>query len=308
MTVQALLGFDGCIEVMDIGAAELDDTPPYRKLLDQNLAHLNAFDGDERQIPKIRATYGDKATIFSDVLGDGTDKVLHLADPVSGMTSLLQPDPTVLKFFNGFEHIGTIFGTIFGTETVKTKRLDDIAGLPSIDFIKMDIQGSELSVLEHGQRCLQSCIAVQLEMSFICLYQNQPAFGEVDVWMRGQGFLPHCFPQMKRWSIAPTKRDGNIRKPFNQLMEADIVYVRDLLTLASLSDEQLRKLALIAHYGYASYDLCVHAMRALVAHNCLGEDIPLKYLQLVNRENAVPPPMQSWSVPPSFTTPQRPTR
>jgi FkbM family methyltransferase len=298
MTLQALLGFDGRIQVMDIGAACINETPVYRKLLDEGLAHLNAFEGDPRQIDRIRATYGERATVYPDFLGDGADHTLHLAQPASGMTSLLEPDPAALKFFNGFEG----FGTILGTETVQTRRLDDIAGLPAIDFIKMDIQGSELGVLQNGRRVLQSCLALQIEVSFIALYRNQPSFGEVDVWMREQGFLPHCFVDVKKWSIAPTKRDGNIRRPFNQLMEADIVYIRSPFRLAELSEDQLRRQALIAHHCFASYDLCVHVMLELIRRGALAADVPQKYFDLANRQNAVPPALQSWSMP------LRPTR
>jgi FkbM family methyltransferase len=304
MTLQDLLGFTGPIHVMDIGAACINETPVYRKLLDQGIAHLNAFEGDQRQIEKIRATFGDKATVYPDFLGDGKDHTLHLAQPASGMTSLLTPDPKVLKFFNGFEG----FGTILGTETVQTKRLDDIAGLPAIDFIKMDIQGSELSVLQNGPRALQSVLALQLEVSFIALYQNQPTFGEVDVWMRAQGFLPHCFVDVKKWSIAPTKRDGNPRQPFNQLMEADIVYIRDPFRLADLSEDQLRRQALIAHYCFASYDLCVHVMLELIRRGALAADVPQKYFDLMNRQTAAvaQTPMQSYGQ--SFSLPLRPAR
>ncbi len=300
MALQDLLEFTGPIHVMDIGAACINETPVYRKLLDQGIAHLNAFEGDARQIDKIRATFGDRATVYPDFLGDGHSHTLHLGAPANGMTSLLAPDPKVLKFFNGFEEIGAITGT----ETVQTKRLDDITGLPEIDFIKLDIQGSELRVLQNGTRVLRSVLALQIEVSFIALYQNQPSFGEVDVWMRAQGFLPHCFVDVKKWSIAPTKRDGNPRRPFNQLMEADIVYIRDPFRLADLSDDQLRKQALIAHYGFASYDLCVHVLLELIRRGSLPADAPQKYFDWVNRQN---PPAQP--VPPqSFSTPLRPLR
>lgn len=292
MTLQALLGFEGRIQVMDIGAACINETPIYRKLLDADLAHLNAFEGDARQIEKIRATFGDKATVYPEFLGDGAEHTLHLAGPATGMTSLLEPDPAMLKFFNGFEGLGAIRGT----ETVQTRRLDDVDDLPAIDLIKMDIQGSELSVLQNGERVLQACLALQLEVSFMPLYRNQPVFGEVDLWLRAHGFAPHCFVDVKKWSIAPTKRDGDYRKPFNQLLEADIVYVRNPLDLTPLGDGQLRKLALIAHYCFISYDLCVHSIRELVRRGALAADVPQRYLDLMNRQKATLP-VQSWSMP-----------
>ena len=77
-------------------------------------------------------------------------------------------------------------------------------------------------------------------------------------WMRRHGYVPHCFLDIKRWSIAPTIRNKNFRMPFNQLLESDIVYVRDPLRLDGLSDEQLRASALIAHHCLSSPDLVDH--------------------------------------------------
>ena len=55
--------------------------------------------------------------------------------------------------------------------------------------------------------------------------KNQPAIGEIDTFMRKIGFVPHGFTELKRWSIAPTVCDNNFRKPFNQLLEADMLYI-----------------------------------------------------------------------------------
>lgn len=274
MNLQDLLGITETIHVMDIGASCIAEVPVYKKLLVDNLAHLNAFEGDSRHIRKIQETYGDKVTIYNDFLSDGTEKTLYLASEASGMTSLLKPNLTALKFFNGFE----LFGKIYKTEQIQTKRLDDVTGIPSIDLLKMDIQGSELSVLENGLSTLKECLAIQLEVSYICLYENQPTFGEIDVWMRRNGFSPHCFLDVKRWSIAPTIRDNNFRVPFNQLLESDIVYIKNPLKLAALTSEQLKKMALIAHYCFSSFDLCVHVLLELISRGGLNADAPQQYL------------------------------
>ena len=81
--------------------------------------------------------------------------------------------------------------------------------------------------------------------------------------MRSKGFVTHCFVDIKRWSIAPTIRDNNFRVPFNQLLEADVVYIKDPLNLSQWSDEQLRKLALMAHECFASPDLTIHLLLEL---------------------------------------------
>ena len=278
MNLQDILGITETIHAMDIGASCIAEVPVYKKLFDENLAHLNAFEGDSRQIQKIHETYGHKVTIFNDFLSDGTEKTLYLASEASGMTSLLKPNLAALKFFNGFEQ----FGKIYTTEKIQTRRLDDVTGIPAIDLLKMDIQGSELSVLENGLSTLKDCLAIQLEVSYICLYENQPSFGEIDVWMRRNGFAPHCFLDVKRWSIAPTIKDNNFRIPFNQLLESDIVYIKDPLRLTELTSEQLKKMALIAHYCFSSFDLCVHVLMELISRGLLMADAPQQYLALIN--------------------------
>jgi len=106
-------------------------------------------------------------TVYNDFLSDGTLKTLYLASLASGMTSLLKPDSAALKFFNGFEN----FGKIYQTEQIQTRRLDDVAAIPAIDLLKMDIQGSELSVLQNGLNTLVTIQAIKLfknNMLWIC--------------------------------------------------------------------------------------------------------------------------------------------
>jgi len=39
---------------------------------------------------------------------------------------------------------------VVGTERVRTKRLDDIEECPEVDFIKIDVQSSELDIFKNG--------------------------------------------------------------------------------------------------------------------------------------------------------------
>lgn len=273
-----LLNFSGTLEVADIGAAWLGEPPVYKRLLDRKLARLNAFDADVRQHAALREAHGADLRLFGDIVGDGARHTLHLAAPVSGMTSLLKPSARHLAFFNGFDR----FGEIHETQEVQTTRLDDIADLPDLDFLKMDIQGGELMALQHGQARLAQCAAVQLEVSFVPLYEGQPSFGEIDVWMRAQGFLPHAFTEVKRWSISPVRRNNDMRQPFNQLLEADVVYVRDPTTPERWSPDLLRRLILIAHYAYGSVDLAGRLVQWLEGQKQAGTGSFDHYLSLVN--------------------------
>ncbi|MBI4922581.1 MAG: FkbM family methyltransferase [Devosia nanyangense] len=281
MTLEELLGYGERLQIADIGAAAIAEKPVYKPLLDRDLARLNAFDADERHHDGIRQAFGDRVSLFPDIVGDGEAATLHLASPASGMSSLLAPSAANLGFFNGF----TAFGTVLETVPVETHRLDDIAGLPPLDFLKMDIQGSEYAALESGPRVLGGCVAIHLEVSFVPLYQGQATFGDIDVWMRRHGYLPHAFTEIKRWSVNPVVRTGQYRRGYNQLLEADIVYFRDVTTDDGLDDTQLKKLALIAHYCYRSPDIAGRIVLALSARRAIRYDALAHYLAIWHDES-----------------------
>jgi FkbM family methyltransferase len=254
-----LYEIDEQIQIMDVGASAIAETPIYTKLMDLKTGYLNAFDGDERQIKKIRKAFGENVSIFNNFLFDGTAQNVYRCAPESGMTSLFKPKQSALQFFNGFES----FGKVESIEEVQTERLDDIDNLPNIDFAKLDIQGAELTVLQNGKVKLDDCLAVQLEVSYVCLYENQPTFGVVDTWMRGRGYVPHCFLDVKKWSINPTIFNNNFRIAGNQLLESDIIYIRDPLQINELSDLQVKKMAVLSHYSMESIDLCAFLLLEL---------------------------------------------
>jgi FkbM family methyltransferase len=265
----------GAIKIADIGAAFFGEKAPYQPLLDNGLGQLFAFEPDPRQVEGLRQHLGQKGQVIQEAVGDGQEHTLHICN--FGWTSLLKPDPNALAFFNTFPILGRVESTI----SVQTRRLDDISELPKIDFLKMDIQGSELMVLQHAREKLSDCVTIQLEISFVTLYKNQPSFGHLDVELRSQGFIPHRFMDIKPWSITPTIRNNDPRLPFNQLLEADIVYIKDIIRPDTLTDPQIRKLAAIAHFVYNSPDLVARCILELQKRNVVGEKSVEAYLQTV---------------------------
>ena len=148
----------------------------------------------------------------------------------------------------------------------------------------MDVQGSELEVLRGGTAKLSQAVVVQTEISFVPLYKEQPVFGDIDLELRSQGFIPHCFAAVKYWPIAPSVIDNDPRKPLNQLLEADIVYVRDFSRPDLMSDEYLKHLALIVHFCYGSFDLALRCVMLLERRQALKAGTQQRYLQLLSEE------------------------
>jgi FkbM family methyltransferase len=69
------------------------------------------------------------------------------------------------------------------TEEVPIARLDDIwPGLrhpQSRPYLKLDVQGYELSVLKGGETSLSDMVGIQVELSLVPLYQGGPLFREM---------------------------------------------------------------------------------------------------------------------------------
>ncbi len=270
------------VVVADIGAAFFGEVAPYQPLRDAGLCKLFAFEPDERRLGDLQRHLGPAATLFPYAVGDGTEAMLHVC--VGGRSSLFEPDPRALAFFNVLPEIGQVERTL----AVSTRRLDDIEPLPPIDYLKIDARASQGRIFQHGRKKLKTCVAIQTVVPFVTLYKRQPAFGDVDHDLRSQGFIPHCFTNVKRWSIAPTQRDNDPKKPFNQLLEAEIVYVRDAVNIALLGADQLKKIALIADHCYSSIDLAFRCLLELRRRSMLAPEAIETYMAELNRKRSVP--------------------
>jgi hypothetical protein len=69
----------------------------------------------------------------------------------------------------------------------------------------------------------------------------------------------------------------------NQLLEADIVYVRDFTRPEKMNTEQLKHLALIAHHCYGSWDLTANCIYHLTARHACPANSLAQYLALMRQ-------------------------
>jgi hypothetical protein len=63
------------------------------------------------------------------------------------------------------------------------------AGVPRVDVLKADTQGSELDVLAGAVETLRHVRALELEVEFNPIYDHQPLFGDIDRFLRDRGFV-----------------------------------------------------------------------------------------------------------------------
>ena len=70
-----------------------------------------------------------------------------------------------------------------------------------------------------------------------------------------------------------------------QLLETDMIYVRDFSRAENMSAEQWKHLALIAHHCYGSYDLALKAIVTLIGMGALPDDSGKRYLACLRKPN-----------------------
>ena len=92
------------------------------------------------------------------------------------------------------------------TEPAVLHRLDDwkrdnLVG--PVSYVKLDTQGSEIDILQGGLTTLSDAQVVEIEVSFNPMYEGCPLFGDVDRFMRSQGFVLWRFVNETHYSSDP---------------------------------------------------------------------------------------------------------
>jgi len=259
--------------VVDVGANPIDGDPPYKAMLAAGLCKVVGFEPQTAALARLNRTKGPDEVYLPYAVADGTERILHICE-LEGMTSLLVPDPAHLALFNLFP----IWGKVKDHIPVATRKLDDVAEVSHMDFLKMDVQGAESEVLAHGRTKLRDTVVIQTEVSFVPLYKDQPCFGEMDLALRKLGFLPHSVIGTKIWPLSPMVVGNEPNRGIRQLLETDMVYVRDFSRPENMSAEQWKHLALIAHHCYGSYDLVLKSIVSLMELGAVAPDASKRYL------------------------------
>ena len=254
-----LLKVESPIDVVDIGANPIEGDPPYKPLLDLGLAHVIGFEPNPLALDSLNAKKSQNETYIPGVVYDGNEQELKVCMS-QGMTSLLEPNSELLSYFFGFPEWGKVKARL----SVPTLRLDDVTEIKNIDYLKIDIQGAELKVFQNGTERLRDCLVIHTEVEFLPMYEDQPLFSEVELFLRELGFILHRFFPLESRAVEPLVINGDKNIGLGQLFWADAIFIKDFTKFNKLGSQSLKKMALILHEIYGSYDI---ALRALKAHD-----------------------------------------
>ena len=173
------------------------------------------------------------------------------------MSSFLEPDFDYLNNFYGFDKWSQIVNKV----NVKTKKLSDISD--KIDFLKIDVQGYESEVINHGKDKIKDSLVIQLETSPTPLYKNEKTLSATILELEKLGFTLHMFNNLNTRSFKPTIVNNNPYTGINHLFQVDCVLIKNLKIINDYEIESLKKLILILFYSFKSYDLVDYLIRLL---------------------------------------------
>lgn len=246
------------LKIVDVGAMYLgEDTNPYDPMLQSLSCEVVGFEPVAAEYEKLNTHYAGRFTYLPHVVGDGSSQTFYECAAAYN-SSLFEPNMALIARFSGLEE----FFRVVATRSVVTKRLDDIPEASGADFLKLDVQGGELMVLEGAIRTLRDVLVVHTEAVFLPLYKNQPLFSDIDPWLRARGFVLHKLYHFGGQLFKPFPFVDRPDTGISQVMWCDAVYVRDFLELKRLSEAQLLKLAAILHANYGSHDFAAVALGA----------------------------------------------
>ncbi len=254
-SVYGMLDLSEQIDIVDIGANPIDGEPPYKKLLDANIVKVIGFEPNKDALIRLNKMKGPNETYIGKAVYDGSRQEIKLCR-AQGMTSLLEPNTNLLKYLHGFSE----WGLVENRQQIQTVKLDDVKEIKNIDYLKIDIQGAELEVFKNATNLLSNCTVIHTEVEFLPMYENQPLFSEVEMYLRELGFLFHRFSPLVSRVVKPMYINDNPYAELSQVTWADAIFVKDFTQFDKLSIAQLKKIALMLHDIYGSFDIVLRAL------------------------------------------------
>lgn len=268
------------IQVLDIGAM-MEGVARYEPLVRNGCAAVIGFEPQQHELEKLSNASPGTHRYLPYFLGRGGPATFYRTR-YPGCSSIYEPDPRYVDLFSTIG-AGQPDGNFYveATSEVLTQRLDDVRDFPYPDFVKIDVQGAELDVIEGGTETISGSLVLEVEVEFVPLYRDQPLFGEISTYLRHRGFQFHKIIDVGGRSFAPMTLAHNPFLPISQLLWADAVFVRDFAHLSRFNDEELLKASIILDELYRSYDLAAYFLRELDKRS--GGDLSARYADALGK-------------------------
>lgn len=245
--------FTGLITALDHGAT-LASRPYFRDFLKKGGVNYICLDpgGVVRNAQQLQHT-GLFHHFPLMVLGDGSNMELRLAVeaelssslPILSGQSDVTPSMTPPK--------------LISITSVTSNRIDDINGIDSIDWLTLDAQHHNLSILQHGQQKLANALLIDVGVCFLSGHDEQVDFGAINQQLASMGFRLLKLENIQHRNLLP---DPEQHQDQSETAYGQAIFIPNNNTLSRFDNNQLSKLAFLLDtiYGLkgAAYRLLNH--------------------------------------------------
>ena len=242
----------GPIRIVDVGSADYEANAqvPYGPLL---RSQRNSVIGFDPQGGGVQQAEPVMCLTLPFIVGDGNKGTFrHCAAPMT--SSLLEPNMLFLKRFENLPELCRVIAA----ETVETVALDDLPEVAGTDYLKIDVQGASLIVLQNAVKLLSKTLFVHVEVEFAPIYKDAAYFGDVEAFLRANGFEFHHF--LNFGTRRELSKSYAIGARATRLLWADCVFVASAERIDMFEPSQLAKMAVIAQDCYGCTDLAHHCL------------------------------------------------
>ena len=222
----------------------------------KHMCHFHCFEPNPQALGGVAQSTPDGVnagnvnplTVYPFALcGEGGNTTLNIsARP--GASSTLEPNHELLERFtkDNFSEMKHIVNQI---QVPAISMLDFMAkaNLSHIDFLKLDTQGNELSILQSAGDAINLIDVIMTEVEFIPLYKKQALFHDISAYLLSKGFelvdlrwVPACRRFHSRPDLPPTAY---------RLVWGDAIYARK--PAEATKPRALQQGLVLAGLGYA---------------------------------------------------------
>jgi FkbM family methyltransferase len=172
-----------------------------------------------------------------------------------------------ISFLSQFQEVERF--DIVGSTEVECRTVDDLLSGTgkSVDFIKLDLEGGELAVLEGATKSIEACMGFHVEVCFQSIRESQPLFGDIKNFLQLRGIEFVDFVALIRWE----------RKSFRGLGQAifgDALFLRAPENIVAMKGGNV---------------LSARRARAYVAILVIYErfDLAIRFIDLLRKSDAI---------------------
>ena len=258
---------DADLKFVDVGGRG-DAFPPLLPFA--HLARYYVFEPEATEAARLEEAFAQEQTwrsvvVMAEAVGRSRGLASLYVTENPGMSSLLEPDPAVARRICAWRKF-----EVRSVLQVPVVPLDEAAerhGFLDASFLKLDTQGSELDILQGGTRVLESIVGIYTEAAFQPFYKGQPLFGDLDCFLRSQGFTLFLMDRttLRRSRFRKTMYSGRM------VTWAHCLYLREPETVAGGANP-LHPLAglLASSMAFHQYDVALEMTGAFEQAQLLG--------------------------------------